>query len=256
MPVLAHHRGELEYLVYEGDRPYLPTVVLLHEGLGSAGQWGRLPALISARTGMSTLVYSRHGYGSSAGYGPTGPDYLHSEALTVLPEVLSTLGIERPFLVGHSDGASIAAIYASEYPVAGAVLIAPHVFVEDVTLNGIRQTAESLDTKVRPSLALFHDDPDALFRKWSGVWLSDEFATFDITEQCRRIGAPLLLVQGENDQYGSVAQLDRIVGAAGGDVTRRVLPGHGHHPHLQNADEIGDLITEFIAKLEEKGWAW
>ncbi|MFT4043884.1 MAG: alpha/beta hydrolase [Gordonia sp. (in: high G+C Gram-positive bacteria)] len=244
MPILTHPLGDLEYLRYSGSRD-LPVAVFLHEGLGSAGQWGRLPSMFHERTGASTLVYSRHGYGGSAGHGPSGPDYLRHEATRVLVDVLAAFDIRRPLLVGHSDGATIAALYAAHHPVAGAALIAPHIFVEPATLAGIRATENSFADKVRGSLALFHDDPDEVFRRWSRVWLSPQFADFDITVDIGRISAPLLVLQGEHDQYATTAQLDRIerVAAVAADI--RLLPDRGHHPHLEQPDEICEALVGF-----------
>lgn len=246
MPSLAHPRGDLEYVLHDGD-PDLPTVVFLHEGLGSAGQWGRLPSLVCRATGMAVLAYSRHGYGGSAGDGPTGADYLHREALDVLPEILAEFGIEAPILVGHSDGASIAAIHASAHPVRAAVLIAPHVLVEDATLSGIRDTAAHFAEHVRPTLAVFHDDPDALFARWSGVWLSDDFAAFDLTGLLPDIAAPLLVVQGVDDEYGTPVHVDAVAEHASGPVRTRLLEGHGHHPHLHDPEAIAVLIADFAS---------
>ncbi|GAC70666.1 alpha/beta fold hydrolase [Gordonia soli] len=245
MPLLDHPVGDLEYVIHEGD-PGRPTAVFLHEGLGSTGQWGRLPALFARQTGLRVLVYSRHGYGGSVGHGPDGPRYLHTQALEILPRVLTDLSIDAPYLVGHSDGASIAAIYASEHPVLGATLIAPHIVVEEATLAGIRSTAASFGDTVRPSLAMFHDDPDRLFERWSTVWLSDEFADFDITDAVARIHAPLQVIQGADDNYATDLQLDRISERAPDGAATHLLAGHGHHPHLTDPDGISTLISDFV----------
>ncbi|MGV9827673.1 alpha/beta fold hydrolase [Gordonia sp. NPDC003429] len=246
MPTLAHTRGSLEYIRYDGH-PDRPAVVFLHEGLGSAGQWGRLPALLHQRSQLTTIAYSRHGYGGSSGDGPGNARYLHDEATSVLPDVLASLGVTRPILVGHSDGATIAALYAARFDAAAAVLIAPHVIVEDATLAGIRRTAGTFADKVRPSLAMFHDDPDEVFARWSGVWLSDEFADFDVTADIARIRTPLLVLQGDGDAYASPAQLERIERAATAPVETRLLAGRGHHPHLENPDEICTAILDFVS---------
>ncbi|WOC12979.1 alpha/beta fold hydrolase [Gordonia sp. MP11Mi] len=244
MPTLPHPRGDLEYVLLDGD-PDLPTLVFLHEGLGSAGQWGRFPSLVSRATGMRALVYSRHGYGGSGGDGLHGADYMHREGVDVLPEVLDALGIDTPFLVGHSDGASIAAINASAHAVRAAVLIAPHIVVEDATLNGIRDTAARFAEHVRPSLAMFHDDPDDLFARWSGVWLSEEFSAFDLTDLLPNIDAPLLVVQGVDDEYGTQIHVDAVAEHASGTVQTRLLAGHGHHPHMKDPEAIAVLIADF-----------
>ncbi|GAA4665181.1 alpha/beta fold hydrolase [Gordonia humi] len=245
MPILDHPAGPVEYVRHDGD-PDLPTMVFLHEGLGSAGQWGALPLLLARATGAPALVYSRHGYGGSAGSGPDGPDYLHREAFDTLPQILDALSIARPILIGHSDGASIAAIHASAHPVTSAVLIAPHIVVEQTTLDGIAHTASVFAETVRPSLGMFHDDPDELFRRWSGVWCSPEFASFDVTGLLPHITAPVLVVQGEADQYGTDVQISAVTDHVVGDVTAHLLPGTGHHPHLDDAEAIAALVGEFL----------
>jgi pimeloyl-ACP methyl ester carboxylesterase len=249
MATLPHERGRLEYRIYPGD-PDLPDAVFLHEGLGSVAQWSRLPALFNHRTGMRTLVYSRHGYGGSEGRGPSHDRYLHSEALDILPRVLSDLGISpEPLLVGHSDGASIASIYASARDVLGVVLIAPHVVFEEFTADGIRSTRENFDASVLPSLTAFHDDPVALFTAWSGVWLSAGFRRFDLTGLLPAITAPVLVIQGCEDDYGTSRQVDLVKAHVSGPTDTVLMSGVGHHPHLESLEESSQHIYRFVHGL-------
>ncbi|WP_025349813.1 alpha/beta fold hydrolase [Nocardia nova] len=243
MALLDHPGGAIEYVAYPG-REDGPTAVLLHEGLGSVGQWGRFPQSFAGRTGLPTVVYSRHGYGGSGGCGPDGPRYLHRQAREVLPWVLNRLGIGAPpVLVGHSDGASIATVYGAEFPVHTLVLIAPHIVVEEITIGGIRQTASTFAVATQPALRLHHDSPRALFDRWSGVWLSEEFrAEFDLTGCLPTIAAPQLVIQGEYDNYGSRRQLELIAEHTSGPTSISLLPGTGHHPHLDETDKVLDLI--------------
>ncbi|MFF2083818.1 alpha/beta fold hydrolase [Nocardia sp. NPDC058176] len=247
MPLLNHPDGAIEYVHRPGRAPG-PTVVFLHEGLGSIGQWGMVPASFAARTGLPTLVYSRHGYGGSGGTGPTGTRYLHTQAREVLPWILDELEVRTPpVLIGHSDGASIATVYASEYPVRALVLIAPHIVVEEVTLRGIRQTAHDFDA-IAPSLRLHHDSAEALFDRWSNVWLSDEFqADFDLTGCLPRITAPQLVIQGEHDKYGTARQPELIAEHTAGPTSLALLPDTGHHPHLEATEKVLELICTTLS---------
>jgi pimeloyl-ACP methyl ester carboxylesterase len=224
--------------------------VFLHEGLGSLDLWRSFPDDVRAESGEpATVVYSRHGYGrSDPVVEPRPVSYMHDEADEVLPALLELLGIERPLLIGHSDGASIALLYAGAgHHVAGLALIAPHVFVEDCSIDGIaaaREAYERLDLRAR--MARHHVDADATFRGWNDVWLSPAFRSWDITDRLAIVDAPVLLVQGTEDQYGSLAQLDAIERAASGPVTRLVLPGVGHAPHIEASTEVLAAVTAFV----------
>ena len=234
--------GELEVRVDEADAgaEHRPPLVFLHEGLGSIAQWRSFPDDVRRNVGgPATVVYSRHGYGSSAvvEHART-PDYMHDEADVVLPELLVELGIERPLLVGHSDGASIALLFAGAgRPVAGLVLLAPHVFVEDRSIAGIEAARVAFaETDLAERLARYHRSAESTFRGWNDVWLSPEFRSWNIEERLPSIGCPVLLVQGADDQYGSLAQLDAIERGVAGPCRRVVLPGVGHSPHLEAPD--------------------
>lgn len=232
-----------------GESTALP-LVWLHEGLGSIELWRDVPAVVSERLGGArSIVYSRHGHGRSGpAVLPRRSDYMHHEADVVLPELLALLDVERPVLVGHSDGASIALLAAGAgVPVESVVCLAPHVFVEDESISGItaaRDAFESTDLPIR--MARYHDDPAATFRGWNDVWLSDEFRTWNIEDRLHRISAPVLLVQGARDQYGTFAQLDAIESALGGPVERLELAEAGHAPHLDARDAVLDAIVRFL----------
>ena len=236
-----------------GD-PARPPVVLLHEGLGSVGLWRGLPETLAGATGCRTVAFSRFGHGASdPPPEPRTPRFMHEEALAVLPAVLDALDLRAPVLVGHSDGASIALIHAAERPVRGLVAIAPHVFVEEVTLRGIRAArAAFADGGLRERMARHHRDPDVAFRNWCDVWLDPAFRAWSIEDRLPSITAPLLLVQGDRDEYGSLAQLEAIERGAAGPVERLVVPG-GHSPHLERPDGVVPAIVRFVARAGTAG---
>ena len=231
-----------------------PTLVFLHEGLGSIDLWRGVPEEISAAVGdRSGIVYARHGHGRSGpALLPRPVGYMHHEADVVLPELLAGLGVERPVMIGHSDGASIALAYAGAgRSVAGVVCLAPHVFVEDESIAGIeaaRTTFETTDMAVK--MARYHDDPTATFRGWNDAWLSPEFRSWNIEDRLPGVDAPVLLVQGDADDYGTFAQLDAIERGVGGRVARLELSGVGHAPQLEARDEVVAAIVEFVAGLD------
>lgn len=234
-----------------------PPLVFLHEGLGSVGLWRGFPERVRAATaGPTTLVYSRHGYGRSAPAGlPRPVTYMHHEADVVLPRLLERWGIETPILVGHSDGASIALLYAGAgRPIAGLVLLAPHVFVEDITIKAIAEARDTYErSDLRDRMARHHDDVDATFRGWNDVWLSPAFRSWSIEDRLASIAVPILLVQGDDDPYGSGAQLDAIEAKVAGATQRVVLPGVGHAPHLEAPETTLEAVAEFIAEIGANG---
>ena len=222
--------------------------MLLHEGLGSVGLWRSFPQDLAEATGRRTIAFSRYGHGQSdAPPKPRTPAFMHEEALEVLPELLNALGIEQPILIGHSDGASIALIHAAHHDVTAVVAIAPHVFVEDMCLGEIERARETyLKTDLRQRMARHHRDPDAAFFGWNDVWLDPDFPQWDITGEVERITCPLLLIQGERDQYGTMAQLDAIEQRARAPVTRVHLDCM-HSPPTELPDETAEAIAAFIA---------
>lgn len=247
MITVAGRRVELD------DRPgdaHRAPLVLLHEGLGSIGLWRGFPGALHAATGRRTVAFSRFGHGRSEP-SPWPEDHLgfhHREAERMLPELLTLLGIDRPLLIGHSDGASIALIHAGRHPTAGVVAMAPHVFVESVTVAGIRDTVAAHPVQLRDRLARHHSDGDATFAGWSQMWLDPAFAAWDLEPDVARITDPLLLIQGSEDPYGSREQLDRIEHAAQGPVTR-FEPTGGHSPHLEHPGDVVAAIAAFAREL-------
>lgn len=230
-----------------------PSLVLLHEGLGSIALWKDVPKQLAQRTGCGVLVYSREGYGASSPLrNARSPSYMHYEAETVLPALLDEFGIEQPpILIGHSDGASIALIYAgSGAPApAGLVLEAPHVFVEDVTVAGIEAARHAYEaTDLRRKLARYHSDVDEAFGGWNDIWLSPDFRDWNIEAYLPATACPILMIQGRDDQYATTAQLDAIARQTAGRVETAVLDDCGHSPHHEQREATLDLIVGFVKK--------
>ena len=240
---------ELEVATIPGD-PARAAIVMLHEGLGSVAMWRDFPARLAERTGRTVVAYSRYGYGSSEPLRePRGVDYMHHEAEVVLPELIGALGLEAPILFGHSDGASIALIYAGNNPEGARALVleAPHVFVEDVTIESIAKAKESFATTDLPArLGRYHRDAAATFRGWNDIWLDPRFRGWDITAYLSGICAPMLLIQCRDDEYGTLAQLTPIADSVPG-CERLVLEGCGHAPHRTKADAVLDRTQAFLS---------
>jgi pimeloyl-ACP methyl ester carboxylesterase len=226
------------------------ALVLLHEGLGSVGLWRGFPQDLHEATSRRVLAFSRFGHGSSdPPRRARTPAFFHDEALGVLPALLAQLDAPEPLLVGHSDGASIALIHAGRHPVSGLALLAPHVVVEDVTVEAIRVTRREFEEgELRARMARHHDDPDAAFRGWCDVWLDPAFRAWSLEADAKAVAAPMLLIQGADDPYGSLDQLDRIEACVRGPVARLVVPG-GHSPHLEQPEAVVAAIAEFAAGL-------
>ncbi len=252
---VALPEGSVDVVRLPGDESIAP-LVFLHEGLGSIGLWRGFPADVAAATGRVAIVYSRLGYGRSDPWpGKRRPDYMHREALESLPALLDSLAVSDPVLVGHSDGASIALIYAgmSNRPVTGLVLLAPHVFVEPESIAGIAEAREAYATTDLPArMARHHDDADATFWQWNDVWLSPEFRDWNIEDALPAIETPVLVVQGTVDQYGTVAQVEAIERGAAGRVERLVLEGCGHAPHLECGAVTLHAVTHFVRSLADR----
>ena len=226
-----------------------PTIVLLHEGLGSISMWQDFPRRVAEATGHEVLVYSRQGYGrSSPLVGPRSVRFMHEEALVVLPEVLDALDVRRPILLGHSDGGSIAIIHAggSGRAVAGLVLLAPHVMVEDISVASIAQARVAYaETDFRARLGRHHEDVDGAFRGWNEVWLRPDFRDWSIEEYLPRIKCPVLAIQGEEDEYGTMEQVDRI-GRAIPHARVLKIARCGHSPHRDSAEDVLKAIRGFV----------
>jgi len=226
--------------------------VFLHEGLGSVALWRDWPTRLCQSLGSPGLVYSRQGYGQSdprpdvRGAGRLQPDYMHREALEVLPELLRLQGIQRPVLVGHSDGGTIALLHAAHHPVSACIVMAPHVVVEDVSVRSIEAAREAYEHgPLRTRLAPFHADVDGAFWQWNDIWLSPAFRSYDIRQEIAAISAPLLAIQGEDDPYGTLAQIDDIA-AAVPHAQRVKLPQCGHSPHRDQAEAVAQAIGDFL----------
>ena len=226
-----------------------PALVFLHEGLGSVALWRDFPERLAAATGRRALIYSRAGHGESfVPERPRTPRFMHDEALDVLPALLAEHGIERPVLVGHSDGGSIALIHASEHPVTKLVVLAPHVFVEDLSVASIAEARETFEsTDLRERMRRYHRDAEATFRLWNDIWLAPEFRDWNIEDVLPAITAPVLAIQGEHDQYGTLAQIEAIQAGVSGRFERVVLDAR-HAPHLEAPEETLAAAAEFILR--------
>jgi pimeloyl-ACP methyl ester carboxylesterase len=249
---IADH--DLEYRMIGPQPSEAPTIVMLHEGLGSTALWGDFPDRLQASTRMGVFVYSRAGYGSSTPVTLPRPlDYMSREALDVLPALLDTIGFQRGVLVGHSDGASIAAIYAGgkvDHRVSGVVLTAPHFVVEDVSvasIAAIKQTYETTD--LRAKLMRWHRDVDNAFYGWNGAWLDPGFRQWDISEYLAYIRIPVAILQGEDDQYGTVRQIEIARDECYCPVDVTLIPQAGHSPHREAAELTLAIISEFVRAL-------
>ncbi len=244
----------LEYRMI-GPRPdAAPTIVMLHEGLGSVGLWGSFPDQIAAATGAGVFVYSRAGYGrSSPGRLPRSTRFMHEEACEVLPRVLDGIGFQRGLLLGHSDGGSIATIYAGsvqDHRVRGLVLLAPHFFTEDIGIAEIRRASDAFAAgPFRDKLQRWHADVDCAFRSWSEPWLDPQFRKWDITEALGYIRVPILIVQGDQDQYGTLRQLEVAKTECTCPVETVVLPGIRHVPQREAPQATLDAVCSFINRL-------
>jgi len=230
-----------------------PTLIFLHEGLGSVALWRDFPSVLARRTGFAALIYSRRGNGFSPPLDRSRtPSYMHDEALAELPRLLDEEGVDRAVLVGHSDGASIAILYAAGHPerVAGLVLEAPHVFVEELSVRSIasiRERYESSDLRAR--MARHHADGDATFYAWNDIWLAPEFRDWNIEEDAARLRAPALLIQGAADEYGTLAQIEAIAARSGGPVDRLILANCGHAPHRERPEFVVRAIADWLETL-------
>ena len=238
-----------------GPRPdAAPTVVMLHEGLGSAAAWGSFPDQIAAATGAGVFVYSRAGYGrSSPGALLRSTAFMEEEAIEVLPRVLAAIGFRRGLLLGHSDGASIATIYAGgvqDHRVRGLVLIAPHFFTEEIGLAEIRRARKSFESGgLRDRLKPWHADVDGAFRSWNEPWLQPGMLQWDITEALGYIRVPILIVQGEDDQFGTRKQIEVAQRECYCPVETLLLPGVRHVPQREAPELTLNAVADFINRL-------
>jgi pimeloyl-ACP methyl ester carboxylesterase len=242
----------IEYDFVHASSADAPVMIFLHEGLGSLSMWKDFPSRVAHATGCNALVYSRYGYGQSDALAAPRPvDFMHDEALMALPELLDKLEVQRPILFGHSDGGSIALIHAggSGRPVAGVIAMAPHVVIEDISIKSImaaKQTYESTDLKIR--LSRYHAHPDSAFWGWNDIWLRPEFRNWNIEEFLPSIMCPILAIQGEDDEYGTMQQIDLIARFAS-DVDLLKLTDCRHSPHLDQPEAVIEAAIRFVDRI-------
>lgn len=251
---LALGASDLEYRMIGPAPEEAPTIIMLHEGLGSAGLWGDFPEKLQAATGAGVFVYSRAGYGASTPVKLPRPlDYMHVEALDVLPRLLDQIGFRRGLLLGHSDGASIAAIYAggvADHRVRGVAMIAPHFVVEDVSVTSIAEIKGAYEaTGLRAKLARWHSDVDNAFYGWNGAWLDPGFRSWDISEYLAYIRVPVAIVQGADDQYGTIRQIEIAREECYCPVDVTIIPGAGHSPHREAPEATLNAISDFAGRI-------
>jgi len=253
MPFVTAAGHKLEYELIQAADESKPTLVFLHEGLGSMRQWRDFPLRVARATGCAALVYSRYGYGHSDVLEEPRRSvrFMHEEALEALPEVLAETGIRAPVLVGHSDGASIAIIYAGAgHPARALALMAPHVFVEEVCIRSIEQAKREFESTDLPhKLGRYHRDPRRSFYLWNDVWLDPAFLDWNIEEYLPGISCPVLAIQGEDDVYGTMAQLQAIALKVKGPCELVELKRCGHSPFRDQPDATLDALVRFIDGL-------
>lgn len=231
-------------------------IVFLHEGLGSVAMWknraGFWPEQVCAATGRAGVVYSRRGYGQSQdiadvrGVNRLSADYMHHEAWQVLPELLEALNVKNPVLLGHSDGGTIALLHAARHPLSACIVMAPHVMVEDMSIAAIEAMREAfVSGNLRERLSRFHAHVDTAFWQWNDVWLSPAFRSFDIRHDCKHIACDVLALQGADDAYGTMQQIDDIQPSAG-RITRYAVPACGHSPHRDQPEEVLKQVLSFL----------
>lgn len=258
MDFLIVQSQRLEYVRLQSKtaKPHTPAIVMLHEGLGSIAMWRDFPQQVADATGCEVLVYSRYGYGNSD---PTEEDrdvnFMHSEALASLPDLLDQLHIRKPILFGHSDGGSIALIHAggARRDLTGVIAMAPHVKVEQRTVTSIAAAREAyLSGNLSEKLARYHANVDSTFRHWANIWLHPEFLHWNIEDYLPPIACPVLAIQGVDDEYGTMEQID-IIGRAVKDVELRKLSQCGHSPHRDQPQAVLKAVADFVEKTAGRG---
>ena len=242
-------------LAYERLAGRDPTLVFLHEGLGSIRQWRDFPQRVAEATGCAAVLYDRYGYGRSdvLAEARVGIRFMHDEALIALPQLLSALEIDSPVLVGHSDGASISLIYAGAgKPVRGVAVMAPHVFVEDLGLRSIEKARAQFEaTDLRERLARYHRDARKTFYLWNDAWLDPQFRNWNIEEFLPGIRCPVLAIQGEQDEYGTMAQLESIRSKVNGPCELVKLADCGHSPHRDQPEAALAALVRFVESVRQ-----
>lgn len=245
----------IEYACYGPPPSNEATIVMLHEGLGCVALWRDFPQHVAEATGLGVFVYSREGYGASDPVQLPRPlDFMTREAVETLPALLNAIGFQRGVLFGHSDGATIAAIYAGsveDFRVRGLILMAPHFFTEP---SGLAEIAKARDTylsgDLKPRLAKYHGDVDGAFLGWADAWLDPGFEDWNASEVIDYLRVPVLAIQGRHDQYGTLAQVQEIEDRAYSPVDMAILEDCRHAPHLEQREQTMSAVTEFVARLE------
>ena len=254
MPFLTAAGHRLEYELVDSERTAARWLVFLHEGLGSIAMWRDFPSRLCDAVGCRGLVYSRFGYGKSDPLAaPRRVDFMHDEAQHALPQLLDKLEIDNPVLFGHSDGGSIALLHAglTQRPTAALVVLAPHVLVEEISITSIEAAKVAYETTdLREKLQRYHDDPDSAFRGWNDIWLHPDFRAWNIEDCLPGIRCPILAIQGVDDEYGTLEQIERIArGAVNTEVELLKLPDCGHSPHRDRPEAVIAATQKFIAGL-------
>jgi pimeloyl-ACP methyl ester carboxylesterase len=243
----------IEYIDFFAKKENAPTIVFLHEGLGCIALWKDFPQRVAQATGCRVVVYSRYGYGQSTVLRESfNTDYMHREALEVLPEFLRKLNIVNPILFGHSDGGSIALIHAgaAKWPVRALIVEAPHCFVEDLSIAGIEAAKQAyLTTDLGKKLGRHHADPDKTFWGWNNIWLHTDFRSWNIEKYLPAITCPVLAIQGVDDEYGTLKQIDSILEQAAGPVESLKLENCAHTPHRDQADAVLAATVDFVRPI-------
>jgi pimeloyl-ACP methyl ester carboxylesterase len=245
------HKLEVQRIAASGKGAH--TLVFLHEGLGSLAMWRDFPRRAAAAAGCAAVVYSRYGYGQSDVLRePRGVDYMHREALEVLPELLERLEIPDPVLVGHSDGGSIALIHAATHEhVKGLVVMAPHVFVEDISVKSIAEAKAAFESTELPQrLGRYHADAAKTFWGWNDIWLHPDFRSWNIEQVLPRVRCPMLAIQGFDDEYGTMAQLEAIARQTGGPIELLRLTDCRHSPHRDQPEAVIEAMSHFLDRLD------
>ncbi|MDG2339936.1 MAG: alpha/beta hydrolase [Paracoccaceae bacterium] len=244
----------LEYACFGPTPAKAMTIVLLHEGLGCLALWRDFPKAIAEATGCGVFVYSRAGYGrSDTVILPRPLDYMTREATDVLPKILDVIGVRRTILLGHSDGATIAAIYTGsheDHRVRGLILMAPHFFCEEMGVQEIAKAKVAFEQgDLSTRLGKYHSDPTVAFRGWSDAWLDPDFAQWDASDVIDFLRVPVFAIQGHDDQYGTIAQVDTLVDRCYAPVDVAILDDCQHAPHFDQPDVVIAKVREFVERL-------
>ncbi len=243
------YKIEIKKIIHKNNSNLNP-IIFLHEGLGSVALWKNWPYHIAKKTNRDVILYSRIGMGNSSSLKvPRKLDYMHYEGINILPKIIKKLSIKEPIILGHSDGASIALIYSGKgFPTSALILEAPHVFVENITVKAINKSKELwLNNNLRDKLKKYHKDVDGAFNGWCDIWLSNDFKLWNIEEYLSLIKAPTLIIQGENDQYGTLKQVDRIHNCLKIKPEKFIINNCGHTPHAEYPDLVSDRIKKFLS---------